>query len=227
MLSITCDHDRQYEFDPAHTALMVIDMQRDFMDPKGYGAVCGEDVSPMQEIVPACQSVLSWARAQGLTIIHTREGHRPDLSDLTAFKQFRNAGLGVMIGAPGPLGRLLVRGEYGHDFIDQMQPLPGEHIVDKPGYGAFHATDLQAILTAACITHLILFGVTTECCVFSTLREAVDRGYWCLTVRDCCAAYDKSWHDATFTMISCQGHLFGSSAVSTAVVGAHLPLVAS
>lgn len=220
MASITCDHDRPYEFDPAHTALIAIDMQRDFLDPKGYSAVSGEDVSPLQRIVPACRAVLNWARERGLTIVHTREGHQPDLSDLTAFKQARSSGSGVPIGAAGPLGRLLVRGEYGHDFIDEMQPLPGEHIVDKPGFGAFHATGLQSILQGAGITHVMLFGVTTQCCVFSTLREAVDRGYWCLTVRDCCAAFEQSWQDATFAMIASEGHLFGWSAVSSAVLEA-------
>lgn len=209
MISVACDHDREYSFDPTHTALIAVDMQRDFLDPLGYSAVSGEDVSPLQEIVPACRRVLDWARRNGLTIVHTREGHKPDLSDLTEAKQARSSGAGAPIGAPGPLGRLLVRGEYGHDFIDEMQPLPGEHVVDKPGFGAFYETGLQQILTSAGITHVILFGVTTQCCVFSTLREAIDRGYWCLTVRDCCGAFEKALQDGTFTMIASEGHLFG------------------
>jgi nicotinamidase-related amidase len=218
MPDVHCDHARLFRFDPASTALLVIDLQRDFLDPRGHCAAMGDDIAPLQRIVPTCRRVLDWARAHRLLIVHTREGHRPDLSDLSEAKQARSRDAGEPIGASGPLGRWQVIGEYGHDFIDAMQPLPGEHVIDKPGFGAFHATDLGQRLAAAGITHLILMGITSQCCVFSTLREAIDRGYWCLTLRDACAAFDPSMHEATFAMIASEGHLFGWSANAEALI---------
>ena len=194
MVEVSCKHDRVFQFEPEKAALLCIDMQRDFLDPQGYSAVGGEDVSVGRTIIPRCRAVLDACRSAGLFIVHTREGHKPDLSDLHEAKQERSTGAGAPIGATGPLGRLLVRGEYGHDFVDEMQPMPEEPVVDKPGFGAFYATELQEMLRAQGVTHVILLGVTTQCCVFSTLREAVDRGYRCLTLEDCTAAFSESLH---------------------------------
>jgi nicotinamidase-related amidase len=191
------------------TALMLIDMQRDFLDPRGYSGVGGEDITATRSIIPRVRAVLDSARADGLTIVHTREGHRPDLSDLPPAKAFRSKAAGAEIGAPGPLGRLLVRGEHGHDFVDELQPLPGEHVFDKPGFGAFYGTDLGATLQRLGVSHLIFTGVTTQCCVHSTLREAVDRGYWCLLLDDCTAAFDPAVHRAAVDAVETEGGLFG------------------
>jgi nicotinamidase-related amidase len=209
MPDIAADHHRTFRCDPAHTALICIDMQRDFLDPGGYAAAGGEDVGLVRGIIPRAQAVLDAARNLGMTIVHTREGHRPDLCDLSAAKAERSAASGNPIGAPGPMGRLLIRGEYGHDLIDEMQARSGEAVVDKPGFGAFYQTDLDLLLGNAGITHLWILGVTTQCCVFSTLREAVDRGYSCLTLRDCCGAFDDHLHQGTLAMIASEGHLFG------------------
>jgi nicotinamidase-related amidase len=209
MVEVRCKHDRVFQFEPEKAALLCIDMQRDFLDPRGYSAVGGEDVSVGRTIIPRCRAVLDACRSAGLFIVHTREGHKPDLSDLHEAKQERSTGAGAPIGAAGPLGRLLVRGEYGHDFVDEMQPMPGEPVVDKPGFGAFYATELQEMLRAQGVTHVILLGVTTQCCVFSTLREAVDRGYRCLTLEDCTAAFSESLQRGVFEMIASEGHLFG------------------
>ncbi len=209
VLHIACDHERVFRFDTGKTALLIIDMQRDFIDPKGMAALSGNCLSAVRAIVPRVAQALQWARGRGLMVVHTREGHKPDLSDLHPAKLQRSVAAGEEIGSPGPLGRVLIRGERGHDFVDELRPDPGETVIDKPGFGAFYATSLQDCLRMRGITHLILTGVTTQCCVFSTLREAVDRGYWCLTLRDCTAAFDHDWHDATFRMIASEGHLFG------------------
>ena len=150
---------------PARTALLVIDMQRDFLDPGGYAAAARLDVDALRRTIPAIQHVLAAARRLGMLVVHTREGHRPDLSDCPPAKMERSRAAGAEIGSAGPLGRLLVRGEFGHDFIDELQPIPGETVIDKPGYGAFHQTDLAQILQNRGIDHLILGGVTTEVCV--------------------------------------------------------------
>lgn len=220
MVEVSCSHGRVFRFEPAKTALLCIDMQRDFLDPRGYSAVGGEDVSVGQAIVPRCRAVLDACREAGVFVVHTREGHEPDLSDLTEAKQERSTGAGAPIGAPGPLGRLLVRGEYGHDFVDEMQPLPGEPVVDKPGFGAFYATELQDLLQPRAVTHVIVLGVTTQCCVFSTVREAVDRGYRVLTLEDCTASFSESLQRGVFEMIASEGHLFGWSAKGSDVVAA-------
>lgn len=209
VFDVECDHGRALGLPPGRTALLAIDMQRDFIAPGGVAAESGENVAPAQAIVPRVRSVLDAARGHGLFVVHTREGHEPDLSDLTRAKRERSAASGGEIGARGPLGRFLVRGERGHDFVDELQPEPGEPVIDKSGFGAFHATDLGERLRIRGITHLIVTGVTTQCCVFSTLREAVDRGYYCLTLRDGTAAFDPAWHEATFEMIASEGHLFG------------------
>jgi nicotinamidase-related amidase len=217
---VACDHGRSFAFEPRCAALLVIDMQRDFVASGGIAAVSGEDVSAAQAIVPSVRRVLEAARAHGLLVVHTREGHEPDLSDLHPAKQERSTAAGGEIGAKGPLGRFLVRGEYGHDFVDELQPAEGEIVIDKSGFGAFHATDLRERLLLRGVTHLFVAGVTTQCCVFSTLREAVDRGYRCLTIADCTAAFDPYLHEATMRMIASEGHLFGWISDSERVVAA-------
>src|SRR5262249_53967964 len=161
------------------TALIVIDMQRDFLDPRGYIGQSGVDVSPLRAPIPNVRRLLEAARGAGIRVIHTREGHRPDLADLNPEKARRAARVGAAIGSRGPLGRLLVRGEPGHAIVDELAPLPSEVVIDKPGFGAFYATDLELVLRAWRITALTLAGVTTDVCVHSTLREAVDRGFEC------------------------------------------------
>lgn len=201
--------------DPATTALIVIDMQRDFCDPRGYAAQAGIDTARLARAAGRIQHVLAAARARGALVVHTREGHLPDLSDCWPAKLARSRTAGAPIGSSGPLGRLLVRGEYGHDFIDALTPAPGEHVVDKPGYGAFYRTDLAALLETRGIATLLLCGVTTEVCVHSTLREAVDRGFRCFTVGNACAAGNPDLQDPALAMIAVEGGIFG------AVVDAH------
>ena len=216
MFTVPAFADRSYSFPPEKTALLLIDMQRDFIE----NVEANGDSSAVQAIVPALRDLLQAARAAGLTIAHTREGHVPDLSDLNAAKRERSREAGAEIGAEGALGRYLIRGEYGHDFIDDLRPDAGEWIIDKPGFGAFYATDLDLRLRAKGITHLIIGGVTTQCCVQSTLREAVDRGYRCLTLADGCASFDMALQDATMAIIQSEGHLFGWIAPCAAVAGA-------
>ena len=190
-------------------ALLVIDMQRDFCAPGGYADRAGMDIAALRRPIPQIQRLLQAARGFGHTIVHTREGHRTDLSDCSPAKLERSVAAGAPIGSPGPLGRLLVRGEYGHDIIDELTPLPGEPVVDKPGYGAFHQTDLELILGNAGVERLVLTGITTEVCVHSTLREAVDRGYRCITVGDACAASDPDIHRAALAMTRGEGNILG------------------
>jgi nicotinamidase-related amidase len=204
----------------AKTALVLIDMQRDFLAPDGYSGVGGEDVGETRKIIPRVRAVLDAARAAGLTIVHTREGHKPDLSDLTPAKAFRSKTAGAEIGAEGPLGRLLIRGEYGHDFVDELQPIAGERVIDKPGFGAFYQTDLGPTLERRGVTHLIFTGVTTQCCVHSTLREAVDRGYWCLLLEDCTAAFDPDVQKAAVDAVETEGGLFGWVSSSQPLIAA-------
>ena len=203
---------------PAHTALLVIDMQRDFLDPSGYAARAGLDIEALRRPIPAIQKLLISARRLGMLAVHTREGHRSDLSDCPPVKLERSRAAGAEIGSRGPLGRLLVRGEFGHDFVDELQPLPGEPVVDKPGYGAFHQTDLAQILQARGIVNLVLGGVTTEVCVHSTLREAVDRGYRCVLASDACGSAYPHLHSASLQMVTVEGGLFGRIANSRAII---------
>ena len=198
--------------DPAATALLVIDMQRDFCSPQGYAARAGLDVTRLARPIAQIQRLLVAARAAGMLVVHTREGHLPDLSDCPPEKMRRSMRAGAPIGSPGPMGRLLVRGEYGHDFIDQLQPQAGEVVIDKPAYGAFYLTDLEGVLSARHIRQLILCGVTTEVCVHSTLREAVDRGYRCTTVGDATAASDPALQAPALAMIGVEGGIFGQVA---------------
>jgi nicotinamidase-related amidase len=203
--------------DPKRTALLVIDMQRDFLKPEGYAAQAGLDIAPLVAAIGPVGKVLAAARKAKLAIIHTREGHLPDLSDCPPYKLERSRNAGAEIGSRGPLGRLLVRGEQGHDFIDELRPLPGEIVIDKPGYSAFEHTTLQQVLTTRAIETLVITGITTEVCVNSTLRSAADRGYRCITVADACASGDPALHSAALAMIGVEGGIFGEVATTAAV----------
>ncbi len=203
---------------PAKTALLVIDMQRDFLLPEGYAAQAGLDIAPLVATIRPIGRVLAAARAAGLLIVHTREGHLPDLSDCPPYKLERSRRANAEIGSKGPLGRLLVRGEVGHDFVDALRPLEKEIVIDKPGYSAFAHTMLQQVLTKRGIETLIITGVTTEVCVSSTLRTAVDLGYRCITVSDACASGDPALHKAALAMIGVEGGIFGEVATTAAVV---------
>jgi biuret amidohydrolase len=208
-----------FELDLPHAGLLIIDMQRDFLEPGGFGAALGNDVSLLRRTIAPIRRLLDAARGAGLDIIHTREGHRADLSDLPTSKKARGR-LAVRIGDPGPMGRILVRGEPGHDIIPELRPMPGEPIIDKPGKGAFFATDLDAILKNRGIAQLIVCGVTTEVCVNTTVREANDRGYECLVVADCVGSYFPELHEMGLRMIKAQGGIFGWVASSGAVITA-------
>ena len=197
-----------FEFEPATCALVIIDMQRDFVDPGGFGEALGNDVSLLRRAIAPTQKVLAAARATGLFVVHTREGHRPDLADLPPSKKLRGK-LKNGIGDAGPMGRILVRGEYGHDIIDELKPAAGEPVVDKPGKGAFHATDLDAMLKNRGIRQLVVCGVTTEVCVNTSVREANDRGYDCLVLEDCTGSYFPEFQKMGIAMIKAQGGIFG------------------
>ena len=194
--------------DPRRTALVMIDMQRDFIEPGGFGESLGNDVSLLRAAIEPCQRLLAAARATGMLVIHTREGHRPDLSDAPRAKVERGAP-SLRIGAPGPMGRILIRGEAGHDIIPELYPIAGEPLIDKPGKGAFYATELGPILRHNDISELIVCGVTTEVCVHTTVREANDRGYKCIVPGDCCASYFPEFHAVALRMISAQNSIFG------------------
>ena len=200
-----------YRFEPASTALVVIDMQRDFIERGGFGETLGNDVSRLAAIVPTVAALLAWAREGGLRVLHTREGHRPDLSDCPPAKR-RRGGAAVRIGDPGPMGRILVDGEPGNDIVPALAPRPGETVLVKPGKGAFHATALGGRLRDWGVTHLILAGVTTEVCVQTTMREANDRGFECLLVEDATESYFPQFKQATLEMIRAQGGIVGWTA---------------
>lgn len=206
--------------DLATTALVVIDMQRDFCSAGGYAHQAGLDIGRLQAVVQQIAQLLAAARGTGLAIVHTREGHLPDLSDCPPAKLARSIAAGAAIGSPGPLGRLLVRGEQGHDFVPELRPWPGEAVIDKPGYGAFHRTDLDPWLARRGIRRLVICGVTTEVCVHSTLREAVDRGFECTTVADATAASQPELQVPALAMIGVEGGIFGRVATTAEVVDA-------
>jgi nicotinamidase-related amidase len=207
-------------FDSRLTALVVIDLQRDFCSPGGYASQAGIDIAPMQAVVANTVRLLQAARAAGLLVVHTREGHLSDLSDCPPTKLARSVAAGAPIGSLGPLGRLLVRGEQGHDFVDAVRPVSGEEVIDKPGYGAFHQTRLAHVLAARGIEALIVCGVTTEVCVHSTLREAVDRGFACTTVSDATAASNPALQAHALAMIGVEGGIFGRVRSTSEVVAA-------
>ena len=195
------------EFNPATTALVIIDMQRDFVLPGGFGEKLGNDTSLLLAAVEPSQRVLQTARDKGVMVVHTREGHRPDLSDCPPAKLTR--GGQTFIGTDGPMGRILVRGEQGHDIIHQLYPITGEPVIDKPGKGSFHATDLHQILLDRGIKTLVVCGVTLEVCVHTTIREANDRGYECVVLSDCVASYFPEFQRVGLEMIKAQGGIFG------------------
>jgi nicotinamidase-related amidase len=220
MATTTIDAEPEpVSLDLARSALIIIDMERDFLLPGGFGETLGNDVSLLGAAIEPCRLLLSAARESGLLVIHTREGHRPDLSDAPPAKLERGAP-SMRIGAPGPMGRILVRGEPGHDIIPELYPLPDEPVVDKPGKGAFFATDLHAMLQNRAIQNLIVCGVTTEVCVHTTVREANDRGYRCIVPGDCCASYFPEFHAIGLRMIKAQGGIFGWVSDSEKVVRA-------
>lgn len=208
-----------FEFDPAHTALVIIDMQRDFIEPGGFGETLGNDVSLLEAIVPACQAVLSAWRGVGGLVVHTREAHRTDLSDCPPAK--RNRGNpSLRIGDAGPMGRILVAGEPGNQIIPALAPVAGELVIDKPGKGAFYATGLHETLQARAISHLIFMGVTTEVCVQTSMREANDRGYDGLLLEDCTESYFPAFKAAAVEMMRAQGAIVGWTAGSGQLLAA-------
>ena len=209
--------------DPARTAVVMIDMQRDVLYPGGFGETLGNDVSRLTPAIGPAKALIAGARKLGMLVVHTREGHRPDLADAPPAKIERGAP-SMRIGDPGPMGRILVRGERGHDIIDELAPAPGEPVVDKPGKGAFYATDLDAILGNRGIENLIVGGVTTEVCVHTTVREANDRGYRCVVAADCCGSYFPEFHEVGLRMIKAQGGIFGWVSDSKRILTALKPM---
>jgi len=207
------------EIDPSKTALVIIDMQRDFLEPGGFGETLGNDVSQLERAVKPCAAVLGMARDLGMLVVHTREGHKPDLSDAPPAKVERGAP-SLRIGDDGPMGRILIRGEPGHDIIAALYPIKGEFVVDKPGKGAFYATAFGDILEQHDIENLLVCGVTTEVCVNTTVREANDRGYRCIVLGDCCASYFPEFHEMGLNMIKAQGGIFGWVSDSAAALKA-------
>jgi nicotinamidase-related amidase len=200
-----CEQDQSYEFTPERTTLLCIDYQRDFLTKEGLCAERGLPIERLNRTLAPASKVLKAAREAGIAVIHTRECYAPDLSNLNAFRRERD----TIIGAPGPLGRFLIRGEQGTIIVDEMAPRPSEPLIDKPGFSAFYGTELDALLKKAGISHMVIIGVTTQVCVASTLRATVDHGYFPLLLADCCAAWDDRDHDATIRVIFQENHQFG------------------
>jgi nicotinamidase-related amidase len=208
-----------YSFDPEQVALLLIDFQRDFVEPGGFGESLGNDVSRLRSAIEPTRAVLAAFRDRGWTVIHTREGHRPDLTDLFPAKRDRG-NPSLRIGEEGPMGRVLVRGSPGHEIVPELAPRPGEVVVDKPGKGSFYATDLETILRARGITHLVVAGVTTEVCVQSTVREANDRGFESLVLSDCTGSYFPEFHESALAMFQAQGAIVGWVSTSAQLLAA-------
>jgi nicotinamidase-related amidase len=207
MIKVTAE-PYPFTFDPARVALLCIDFQRDFVEPGGFGESLGNDVSLLRSAVEPTRRVLDAARRHRWMVVHTREGHRPDLSDLFPAKRDRGQPT-LRIGDDGPMGRLLVRGSEGHEIVPELAPAPGEVVLDKPGKGSFYATDLETVLRARGITHLVVTGVTTEVCVQSTVREANDRGFECLILADCTGSYFPEFYASALAMFKAQGGIVG------------------
>lgn len=212
---------KPYEFDlrPAEAALLIIDMQRDFIEPGGFGDALGNDVGQLRRTIAPLQGLLAAWRDAGLLVIHTREGHKPDLSDLHETKRVRGKGT-LTIGDEGPMGRILIVGEPGHDIIPELYPIAGEPVVDKPGKGAFYATELADLVAEHGLTQLVVCGVTTEVCVHTTVREANDRGIECLVLGDCTGSYFPEFHETALRMVAAQGGIFGWVSTSPSVIAA-------
>jgi len=212
---------KPYDFslDPQRAALLIIDMQRDFVEPGGFGEMLGNDVSQLRPSIEPLKALLAAARRSGLFVMHTREGHKPDLSDLHEAKRVRGKGAKT-IGDEGPMGRILVIGEPGHDIIDELYPIAGEPVIDKPGKGAFYNTELADLIARHGIEQLIVCGVTTEVCVHTTVREANDRGIDCLVLSDCTGSYFPEFHEVALRMIAAQGGIFGWVGDSQGVIAA-------
>ena len=208
-----------FSFEPAACALLVIDMQRDFLEPGGFGQALGNDVALLRAAIEPTGTMLEAARSAGLLILHTREGHAPDLGDLPPAKH-RRGQAALRIGDRGPMGRILIRGEPGYEIIPELAPAPGEPVIDKPGKGAFHATALDAILRNRGVSQILVAGVTTEVCVSTTVREANDRGFECLVLEDCTASYFPEFHEQALAMVRAQGGIFGWTAHSADVLPA-------
>ena len=207
------------ELQPSRTAYLIIDMQRDFLEPGGFGETLGNDVAQLRPALAPCRAMLDEARAQSMLVIHTREGHRPDLSCAPPAKLERGKP-SARIGDAGPMGRILVRGEPGHDIVPELYPVAGEPVIDKPGKGAFYQTDLELLLKNRAIDTLLVAGVTTEVCVHTTVREANDRGFRCVVLADCCGSYFPEFHEAGLAMIKAQGGIFGWVSTSANVITA-------
>lgn len=211
MARIAAARPYPYDFPPEHTALLVIDMQRDFIEPGGFGSALGNDVSRLAAIVPATARLVAGFRGAGLPVLHTKEAHRPDLSDCPPAKRNRGRA-SLRIGDAGPMGRILIAGEPGNDFVAALRPAPDETVIEKPGKGAFHATGLDAMLRARGVTHLAFCGVTTEVCVQTSMREANDRGYECVLIEDATESYFPEFKAATLAMLRAQGAIVGWTA---------------
>ena len=209
MFNVACTAERTFRFDPRNTALVIVDMQHDFVSDNGACGAGGMDVRPLQAIIPNLRKVLSAMRRQGVQVVHTRYGFKPDLSNLSEMMRQQSRDAGGEYGTPGPMGRILIEGEAGFEIIPQLMPQTGEIVINKASFGAFTNTDLHDRLQKRGITHIIVGGVTTQCCVEGTLREAIDRGYFCLTLNDGCAAFEPELHNGTMRTIQSEGHLFG------------------
>ena len=220
MTTITIDADPSpIEIDLARTAFVIIDMQRDFLEPNGFGESLGNDVSLLRTAISPCAAMLKSCRENGVLVIHTREGHRPDMTDAPLAKVQRGSP-SMRIGDTGPMGRILIRGEPGHDIVDELMPVPGEPVLDKSGKGAFYQTDLELMLRNRGIETLLIAGVTTEVCVHTTVREANDRGFRCIVLGDCCGSYFPDFHETGLKMIAAQGGIFGWVSDSTRFLSA-------